>query len=136
MTDLSSDTVVEPFAALTATVEEASFAGARQFRLSADLLILSAMRNVVRTRAAQDAAAEAARDCGALAADLAEAGSSPNSAWQEAIRQDRQRALSAVSRLEQEWASCPAILVFNGRERQRYGSVPMRKKSSHSPSQA
>ncbi|HUZ66105.1 MAG TPA: hypothetical protein VMU56_00430 [Beijerinckiaceae bacterium] len=130
MSEINPD-LPETFAALTANVTEASFSGARQFRLSADLLILTAMRGVVRTPAAQDAAAEAARDCGALASDLVEAGSSPTLAWQEAILHDRNRALSAVNKLALEWASCSPIIAFSGRERQRYGSVPMRKKSSH-----
>lgn len=130
MSELSSENS-DIFDALIANVAEAGFSGARQFKLSADLLILAAIRGVVRSPAALDAAAEAARDCGALAANLAEAGSAPGATWQEAIREDRIRALSAVSRLAAEWASCPPVVALNGRERQRYGSVPMRKKSAH-----
>jgi hypothetical protein len=101
----------------------------RGFRRRIDMQIVSGLYGLVTSCVTRDAAAELARDCGALAEDLALAGAHPSAAWEEMIEDDRKRARISLQRLTESLATCVQLDPKTGRQRLRPASVPMRRKS-------
>ena len=130
MNDVES---VEPFSDLKSLIATVACEEAASFRLTANMQIVAAMRERVRTPATQDAAAAAAKDCGELAADVAQGGSAPNKVWETAIQDDRERALSSLERLSSLLAASNRVNWRDGRAYDRSSSVMMRKKRYNQP---
>jgi hypothetical protein len=99
------------------------------FRRWADMQIVSSLHGLVAPSEAREAAAELARDCGALADDLALAGGKPSRAWDDVIHDDRLRALVSLERLVAIFPHCDRFDPKTKAYRLRPGSVPMRRKA-------
>jgi len=121
---------------LRSSVVDVSFDNLRAFAMNTDLLIVAAMRDVLRTPEAQGAAAEAARDCRALASDIRDAGPKPTAAGESWVASARERALASVDNLQAALASCETRLEDFEKGRRgaysRSSSVVMKKRSSSS----
>jgi hypothetical protein len=119
---------------LQGIISNVSFDGlGKDFRRQIDMQIVSGLYGFAATSEARDAAAELARDCSALAEDLALAGAKPSPAWDEAIESDRRRAGVSLERLAASLSTCLRLDPKTGKQRTRPGSVPIRRKSFYRP---
>jgi hypothetical protein len=125
----------ETLAELRNFISDVSYERLTSFRTQTDLQIVSAMRLIVRTPDAQGAAAEAARDCHALAGDLHDIGATPSPACEAYIADARARALASLDRLIEAIAACGPRIDYDDKGRRgsyaRSSSVVMKKRPSY-----
>ena len=122
-----------PLSALKDCIGQVCFGGAREFRREVDMEIVGQLRGLAPTPSARDAAAELARDCGALAENIALAGPDPTQGWRDVIENDRSRARESVERFAVFLSECVRLDSKTGGPRIRPGSVPMKRKSFQRP---
>jgi hypothetical protein len=118
----------DSFSRLKDCIGEVCFDTIKGFRRETDTEIIARLHGFATTNEAREAAAELARDCGALAEDIALAGPNPSQAWDEAIEDDRWRASLSLERLAASVSRCIKLDSKTGRPPPRSRSVAMRRK--------